>query len=135
MKNNFIEKQKKLYKKLKPCFCPTLQETVHFNANGLHHVLYYRRRPRNFNERYYRAALISHLTEVISKATHVVQDIKSKKPLIITWALQYEVNDKKNIKRVVKVILERKGAGNTHFLSVMEIKRIRKTKKPKTKKS
>jgi len=65
----FIENRKKMYKKLKPCLCPAIGEMVYFTSDGLHHLLYYQRRPRNHNERHYRAGLIPHLTNVICNAT------------------------------------------------------------------
>ncbi len=131
----FIEKQKKSYKALQPCFCSAIQETVHFTSEGLHHLLYRRRRPRSHNERHYRAGLIPCLTEVIINSTRAIKDIKSKTPLVTTWSLSHEVSIN-NRKQVVKVILTKKGAGGRiKFLSVMREKYIYKKKREQTKKS
>ena len=131
MTSNFIKKQKKLYKSLKPCHCPALQEAVHFNATGLNHLLYSRRRPRKLTEQHYRANLITYITEVITSATQAVKALKSQDPLIVTWSLQHEVRDSNNLKQVIKVILMKKGAGNIYFLSAMQKKNSKETKKPR----
>ena len=75
MTSNFIEKHKKIYMKLSSCKCQALQKTVYFNADGLNHILYYRRRPRSHNEKHYRAGLIPYITEVISSARHAIQEV------------------------------------------------------------
>jgi len=131
MNNDFIEQQKKLYKSLGSCLCNVLDKEVSFTADGLNHILYYKRRPRNYNEKYYRAALIVHLVEVIENAKRVKRTVKSDNPKVVTWALEHEVStDNGNI--LVKVILRRIGGGNIHFFSVMA-KRKNTTKKPKNK--
>ncbi len=121
MSSTFIKKQIVLYKNLEPCYCPAIQDTVYFTSEGLNHLLYYRRRPRGHSEKHYRAGLISHLVEVISSTTTAIKDIKSEKPLIITWNLQYEV-DGNGGKQIVKVILKKEGAGKVKFLSTMRKK-------------
>jgi hypothetical protein len=138
--SKFIQDQKKLYKSLKPTYCPVLQQTIYFNSTGLNHILYNRRRPRNHNEQHYRAGLISHISEVISKATQAVKVIKSEKPLVITWSIQHVVNDTKGVQQLVKVILIKNGDGNPYFLSVMAKrnngkvnKQQKETKKPRNK--
>ena len=122
--SEFIGKQKKLYKSLKSCFCPALQVTVHFTSNGLNHLLYNRRRPRNQNERHYRAALISHIVEVIEKAATAVREVKCENPLIVVWNLKHDIKGQS----IVTVILKQEGAGKMEFLSAMA---KRKTKKPR----
>ncbi len=117
--SKFIQQQKEIYKHLKPCHCPALNETVHFNSTGLNHILYNRRRPRSHNEQHYRAGLIPHITEVIEKATHAIEVTKSTDPLVITWSIQHAVIDTKGDKQTVKVILVKEGAGKVYFLSVM----------------
>lgn len=85
---SFIKKHKLLYKKLKPCHCPALGEVVYFNSDGLNHILYHRRRPRNLLEQRYRAGLIKHIVKVISNSTKTAKDIKrAKNPPVITWSL------------------------------------------------
>lgn len=130
--SKFIKTQKKLYKSLKSCHCPALQETVHFTADGLNHLLYYRRRPRKHNEKHYRAGLISHLKDVIENATKTVKTIELNNPLTTTWELNRlcKVNGDNHI---VKVVLIKRGAGNVKFLSAMSRKKYKKTKKPKKK--
>jgi hypothetical protein len=120
-KEDFIEKQKTLYRNLIPCFCPAIQDTVYFGADGLNHLFYHRRRPRNINERAYRAALISYLVEVLTNVTSATRifDTAQYGPYPL-WILEHEVSTRHKGKRqIIKVILQKKGAGNTHFLSVM----------------
>jgi len=114
---SFIKKQKQLYKKLKPCYCLALEEVVYFNSNGLNHILYYKRRPRNLLEQRYRAGLIKYIIKVINNSTKAVKDIKRvKNPSIITWSLQYKIG-----KQSIKVVVVKKGAGRVYFLSVMRM--------------
>ncbi len=122
---DFIQAQKAKYKKLQPCYCQAVQETVYFTADGLNHLLYHRRRPRNIKERAYRAVLINYIVEVITNATTATKKIDaqfSKDPL---WILEHEVSARyKGKKQIIKVILQKNGAGNTHFLSVMSKSRV-----------
>ncbi|MCX6761193.1 MAG: hypothetical protein NTZ84_03790 [Candidatus Nealsonbacteria bacterium] len=119
--SSFIENQKKVYKTLQSCFCPAIQETVHFTSEGLNHLLYHRRRPRNHDERHYRAGLIPYLTVVINNSTRAVKEIKSENPLVVVWLLSHEININ-NKRQIVKVILSQKGAGKVKFLSAMRKK-------------
>lgn len=122
--SNFIAKQKKLYKKLAPCYCQAIQETVHFTSEGLNHLLYYRRRPRSYKERQYRASIIPYLMEVIINANQAKQTIETNSPkMIITWSLQHEVKATDGKQDLVKVILKKEGAGNVILLSAMKKKR------------
>lgn len=131
--SDFIEKQKKLYKSLKPCFCPAIQATVHFNSDGLNHLLYDKHRPRNIKEKHYRSALIGHITEVIAKATKATE-ISYINPISRLWILDWVlVEDDKKQKQYIKVILKKKGNGSIHFWSVMQ-KRNNKNENNKTKK-
>lgn len=117
--SNFIKKQKELYKALKSAFCPALQETVYFTADGLNHLLYNQRRPRSYSERHYRAILISYLKEVVKNATQAIKNIKSDNPLVVTWSLTHICR-----KEEVKVILKKYGSGRLIFLSAMSKRRI-----------
>lgn len=127
----FIEKQKKLYKSLKPCFCPAIQSTVYFNSDGLNHLLYDKHRPRNHKEKHYRVALIDHITDVITKSPKATQENFVNPPTQL-WILDYvEIEDDKKQKHSIKVILRKKGNGNVHFWSVMQ-KRCNNGKKRKT---
>jgi hypothetical protein len=121
--SEFIDQQKKLYKSLTPVFCPALQATVHFNADGLNPLLYVRRRPRSHDERHYRLALIAAVSEVIASATQTTKEVKSEMPLTVLWSLQHHIQGEGHI----TVVLRQIGAGRVHFLSVMK----RKTKGPK----
>ncbi len=125
-KSKFIDKNKKIYKKLKPCYCPALQDTVHFTSRGLQHILYNRRRPRSHNERHYRSGLIPHLTSVIKNSSQAVLRVKSEKPLIVTWELAYscKVNGRTHL---VQVIVIKEGAGKLECLSTMSAPEKQKT--------
>ena len=127
MTSNFIKKQVDIYKNLNKCFCLALQDEVFFNADGLNHVLYYRRRPRKQSEKHYRASLLPYIIDVIENAHIAVERIESENPLVITWSLEHAVVDEGGFERMVKVILSKKGNGNIYFLSVMS----NKTKKSK----
>lgn len=123
MTSSFINDQKRVYKALHPCFCPAIEETVYFNSEGLNHLLYQRRRPRSPKERYYRAGLIPCLSLIVKESKKAIKEIQSKDPLIITWVLSHEV-EINNKKQIVKVVLKKKGAGKTIFLSAMRKKYI-----------
>lgn len=121
--DDFIKKQKDLYKSLTPCYCVAIKETVHFTADGLNHLLYHRRRPRNLKERTYRAALISYIVEVITDATTAVKKIDTTVSNDPLWVLQHQVKkDYKGKKQVIKVIIQKRGAGKVIFLSAMSKK-------------
>ena len=119
----FIAKQIGVYELLKkqPHYCPALDTEVHFTADGLNHLLYNRRRPRSKAERRYRAGLIPVLPQVIENSKIAVKEIKSEKPVVVTWALQCEVK-LGGKKQIVKVILQRKGNGRIAFCSAMRRK-------------
>ena len=119
--SGYIERQKAFYKSLTPVFCPALQDTVYFNADGLNHLLYVRRRPRSPTERHYRLSLVPHISEVISHATHAAKEIRSTSPLIVLWSLQHHVPRVGHI----TVVIRQAGAGRLYFLSTMK----RKSKK------
>ncbi len=117
---DFIENQKKLYRSLEPCYCTAIQDTVHFTATGLSHLLYYRRRPRKFSERVYRAALITHVAEVVSNATTAIKKVDLTISTDQIWVLEHEVKaTHKGKKQLIKVILIKRGEGKVEFLSVM----------------
>lgn len=131
----FVKRNIKKYKRLKPYYCPALQDTVHFTSTGLNHLLYNRRRPRSYNERHYRAGLIPHLKSVIKNSNQAIKKIESNNPLVVTWELKHlcKVNRRNQI---VKVILVKEGAGNIKFLSAMSRavrgnKRKKRTKNPR----
>lgn len=120
--SKFINKQKLLYKALKPCFCSAIQETVYFNADGLNHLLYDKHRPRNYNEKFYRMALIDYIVEAITKSSKASQ-ITFAKPLCKLWVLDWvEIKHARREKHVVKVILRKKGNGGIYFWSIMQKK-------------
>lgn len=96
---DFIEKQKTFYKTLQPTYCKVLQDTVHFTADGLNHILYHRRRPRKLSERTYRAALISYLVEVITDATKATKTIDAEFGSDPLWIVEHEVKAKYKGKR------------------------------------
>ena len=125
----FIEKQKALYKSLKPTFCPAIQATVSFNADGLNHLLYDKHRPRNHNHKHYRMALIDYIVEVIMKSPRAIQESFSNPPVQL-WILDWvEIEDDKKNKHEIKVILRKKGNGNVHFWSVMQKRNNSKNKR------
>ncbi|RJQ29667.1 hypothetical protein C4571_00835 [Candidatus Parcubacteria bacterium] len=128
----FINRQKSLYKSLNPCYCPAAQVTVYFTSDGLNHILYNRRRPRSHDERHYRAGLITHIVEVITKAPVAIQKVHASDPSCSLWILWHEVVDRNNRKLKIKVLLRKIGNGNVHFLSIMQKKpRNNKTKNPR----
>lgn len=125
---DFIKKQKEIYKKLKPCHCKAIQEDVHFNSDGLNHLLYKNRRPRSIEEKVYRISLVTYLYVAISNATQA-KEIFFDNPPTRLWVLEWvNVIDGDKIYRI-KVILRKRGLlGRVHFLSVMR-KRYSKNKK------
>lgn len=120
---DFIEQQKRLYKSLQPCYCPAIQATVYFNAEGLKHLLYdQRHRPRKPTERCYKLGLIDHIIQVITEAKSAIQRAHAD-PLCQLWVLGWiEAINEKGRRSKIKVILRKLGNGNVHFLSVMKKK-------------
>lgn len=113
----FIEKQKELYKTFKPCYCKAIGAIVHFNSDGLHHLLYNKRRPRDVKQKHRRAKLISYIVKAIENGQKV--EVRNyKNPLSQIWSLEYEVESKK-----IKVILIRTSSNKIYFLSIMEKRR------------
>ena len=123
----FIKDKIKLYKTLKPCLCPAIQEIVSFTSDGLHHLLYdnNKRRPRSHDEQHYRAGIIPCLHEIVSSSTKATKEVKSESPLLIIWSLFYEVTPN-NRKQIVRVDLMKKGNGSVKFLSTRRKKYIKK---------
>jgi hypothetical protein len=120
----FEKRQKRLYKKLQPVWCPALEEMVYFNADGLHHLMYKDggRRPRTKNEQMYRLSLIPYITEVLSGAQSAELEIKSHDPPILTWSLEYPIfKDFGNGRKcpVKVIVIRKKNDGRLYFLSVM----------------
>ena len=116
----FIEKHKNLYRRLSPCYCPAIDDTVHFTAKGLHHLLYKRRRPRSHNERHYRMSLIPYLEEAVCQSQEATMTISSdhhQRPATI-WELRYSCWISTEY-ILMKVILIKEGAGKVYFLSAM----------------
>lgn len=133
----FIEQQKQTYKKIQPCYCPAIQDTVYFNADGFRHLVYDRHRPRSQKEKIYRVALIDHIEEVVKRAQKAKKEMHASPPCCI-WVLEWvEIKDKKKRKQKIKIILRKQGNGRIYFWSVMKkrnsrflfLKNIFKTKK------
>jgi hypothetical protein len=118
-----IEDNKQIYctYKNKPWPCPTLQEPVYFNAEGLQHLLYNRKRPRSRAQQLYRAKLIPVLPTVIEKATSAYKRIESVRELIFTWKLEYTIKIGGRW-QVVRVILIKRGNSRITFLSAMRVR-------------
>ena len=112
---DFIEQQKKLYKTLKPCHCPAIQNVVHFNAEGIKHLLYEKHRPRNAKVKVYRSHLINHLTYVITTAQKATEKSYAEPPCRL-WVLEWiEIVDDRGNKMKIKIILKKSGNGNVYF--------------------
>jgi len=121
--SDFIKQQKEKYKELPPCYCPILNETVHFTPDGLHHLLYNNRRPRKRKERYYRASLIDHIVEVIKNSNKATRET-IKDTHIVLWSIEYLIKNTPR-KQIVKVILKKNKGGKLKFLSTMRTKYIK----------
>lgn len=121
--SDFIQKQRRLYNsfKNKPWPCPALQEPVYFNAEGLNHLLYKKKRPRSKNEQHYRLGLVPVLPTIIEKSTAAYKRIESVRELIFTWKLEYVV--KLNGRwQLIRVILIKRGNSRITFLSAMRVR-------------
>lgn len=115
--SDFIKQQKKKYKELNPCYCPSLNETVYFTSDGLHHLLYNDRRPRISKERYYRATMIDHVEEVIKNSKQAIRkDIVNTNTTV--WSLDHLI-DNADRDQIIRVILKKDGKGRLKFLSAM----------------
>lgn len=118
----FIEKQKQLYKNLQPCYCPAIQDTVCFNADGFKHLVYDRHRPRSHREKMYRVALVNYIHEVITKAQKARKETFAMPPCCL-WVLDWiEVEDRQKRKQKIKMVLRKQGNGKIYFWSIMKKK-------------
>jgi len=126
-----IQAHKDTYKALAPCFCNAIEQTIHFNAEGLKHILYKQHRPRSKKEQAYRLSLIPHLQHAITTAKTATRKSHTD-PRCTLWILEWiEVED--NLK--IKIVLRKIGNGNVHFLSVMGKKFGKRSDHRATKKS
>lgn len=123
-----IEKQKKLYKSIVSIFCPILNETVYFTAEGFHHLIHKsnnKRRP--INEQYLKLKCFDYAVEVIKNSSRIIETrreqhlIKGKEKAVITYEL---ISDDKSHNRIA-VIIEKIGEGKHKFRSVKRISRKR----------
>jgi hypothetical protein len=124
MSATFEETQKELYKSFQPVFCPALQEDIHFNADGFHHLVYVqkKRRPRGKSERYYRLALLPYVHSVIANSLNAKPQIISTSPPVTAWGLSYKLiksNTNGKLCTVKVVVIRKKPGGRLYFLSVM----------------
>jgi hypothetical protein len=127
--DNFIKKQIIKYKNLDPIYCKVLGEMVFFNSEGIHHLLYKKRRPRSCSERVYRLHLIDYLQDGISKSISARRQDYPKNNLII-WSLNWvDLTNRKKEIISVKIILKKKGEGKLLFYSVMRKRKIKKPRK------
>jgi hypothetical protein len=79
MKNNIEDLEKvrsdaeKLYKALKPVYCPYLKNKIHFNTQGLEHIKFKQRgRARSPQDQYMRLKLV-HLVPEVLRMSHTLQ--------------------------------------------------------------
>ena len=120
--SKFIDDKKRLYNtyKSKPWPCPALQEPVYFNAEGINHLLYNKKRPRSAKEQHYRAGLVPFIPVVVEKADAAYKKIESVRELIFTWRLEYTVKISGRW-QVIRVILIKRGNSRVIFLSAMRV--------------
>ncbi len=115
------DEYKKQYKSLVPCYCPALKETVYFNQDGFHHLLFKNRRERSTDEKLYRLSLLPYIHEIIEKSATAKLRIKSENPLVKTWAISHRIIKEDGIQCTAKVVVIRKKPnGRLYFLSVMD---------------
>ena len=127
-----------MYMKIRtPIKCMCLNQFVHFNAKGFHHLIYDGTgRTRTIKEQNYKFSLIPLIVPVIMNSSEAVyrkskekenrkKDSKIKD--IEYWGLTALVG--KNKDKKVKVILRRVGNGRIIFWSVMKMNTSKNTKK------
>jgi hypothetical protein len=117
-----------------PVYCRCLNQQVHFNARGFHHLLYDRAaRPRTVEQARERLLLIPLILPVLHLAREASYEKryvrKSKKPdsplvLVEMWCLQATVG---RGPIPVKVVLRRERSGQIFFWSVMRAYQPNKT--------
>lgn len=113
MSRGFIEKQKKFYKSLKPCYCSVLKQKVYFNSSGLNHLLYKGRRPREIKDKISRLKLIKYIPNIIKYSEKAR---KKEYKSCNLWILDSNISNRK-----IRVIL--KQTNKIYFLSVMKLKK------------
>lgn len=118
LENEFIEKIKKEYKKIRYVACPAFDnEKIHFNKYGFNHLLRKGSIQRDSKEQMRRMHLLVLAADVISTSQNIIDHSRSdvKHPPAEFWSLTKEYNDK-----IIKVIIRKIGNGNKHFFSVMD---------------
>lgn len=115
------KQQRTYYKSIVSVFCPILNETVYFTAEGFNHLLYETYwKPRSIGEQYMKLMCLPFVPDVIKNCPQistrkVTRVVKGKKKQGIHYQLVHEIKPKVKI----RVVIERLGTGKYRFLSVM----------------
>jgi hypothetical protein len=125
MKKNFskiVEERRSYYKSIVSVFCPILEETIYFTAEGFNHLLFKSNRtPRNLSERYMKlmclefASVVIEKCEIVNETRKNTRTIKGKRKSVISHELVFEVVKNKEI----RVVVDKIGTGKLKFRSIM----------------
>lgn len=130
--SEMVAEKRVWYKAVKQSYCPILNEDVHFNSKGFHHLLFDGLgHARSLKERMYRLGLLPLAIPVLKTATSIhdyTPPTYSKKlrKNVEYWVLKCNVGKQKTL---VTVVLRRVGTGQVTFYSIWK-KKDRITKHP-----
>lgn len=131
----FFDKQILFYNSLrkKPIYCELLKELVHFNADGLYHLLNEsNRQPRVKSEIHLKLSCLDYVLEVISKAIQLEErEIKKKAKGKLKEGKHFTLVYTSADGFRVKVVLEKLGQGQLNFHSIMPRGKSRPNNKKK----
>ena len=122
------------YKRLKPLFCPILNEYVHFTSEGYFHLINESHSkcgntiPRKPSEQYMKLKCLNDVGAVLKYSTRIAERRKVRKKVKNIWKSVIQTEIVHEIKgRKISVITEKVGDGKTKFLSLYFLQKRTKT--------
>ncbi len=126
----YIDRYRKIYKELKPVYCPALKEQVFFTSEGFNHLLFKNGHRRLDKQIRYRLPLLNLVIPTLVKCKSstkvIVQDEKYKGRSVTAmyFEISHVVGKKCPVK--IKIVIKKRGKiGQLFFFSVMKQKTLR----------
>lgn len=112
---NLFENSKKYYKSIVKIRCKALNnEWVYFSRRGFEHLIRKGGKLRSIKEQTARLNLLKYINRVMNNTDKYEYRIINNNSIIHFYTLLYKID-----KRMIKIVIEQKGNGNKHFLSIM----------------
>lgn len=127
----YINRYRKIYKTLKPTYCPALKAQINFTSEGFNHLIFKNGHRRSNKQIKNRLPLISLIIPTLkkckssSKVQVMDETYKSRLITVMYFELAHIVGKKRPVK--IKIIIKKRGSlGNLFFLSAMKQKTPKK---------